>query len=189
VTSDEQEIRTEPFPAPHSPLPTPRKSRWAVWLATGCGAGYLPFMPGTYGSALGVLLYLGLAELARTTAYPAGALAAAAVVVTGLSIWVAALALRSFCEPDPQVIVLDEVAGQVLALLPLPLTTPLAPRSYWIAVGIGFLLFRALDALKPYPIWKAERLHGVWGVMGDDLAAGLITAALLAAILRFGFGT
>ena len=177
-------------PTPHSPLPTPpaKAPRWAVWLATGCGAGYLPFMPGTYGSALGVLLYLGLAALARTTAYPAWILGAAAIAVVALSIWVAALALRSFYEPDPQVIVLDEVAGQVLALLPLPLTTPLAPGSYWIAVGIGFLLFRALDALKPYPIWKAERLHGAWGVMGDDLVAGLIAAAALRAILWWGFG-
>ena len=177
-------------PTPHSPLPTPpaKAPRWAVWLATGCGAGYLPFMPGTYGSALGVLLYLGLVALARTTAHPAWVLGAAAVAVTALSIWVAALALRSFYDPDPQVIVLDEVAGQVLALLPLPLTTPLAPSSYWIAVGIGFLLFRALDALKPYPIWKFERYPGVWGVMGDDLAAGAIAAAILAGILRFGFG-
>ena len=177
-------------PTPHSPLPTPsaKGPRWAVWLATGCGAGYLPFMPGTYGSALGVLLYLGLAALAQTTSHPAWVLGAAAVAVTGLSIWVAALALRSFYEPDPQVIVLDEVAGQVLTLLPLPLTTPLAPGSYWIAVGIGFLLFRALDALKPYPIWKFERLHGVWGVMSDDLAAGLIAAVMLGAILWLGFG-
>lgn len=175
-------------PAPHSPLPTPRRVRWAVWLATGCGAGYLPFMPGTYGSALGVLLYLGLAALAKTTPYPPVVLGLAALAVTAISIWIAALALRSFYEPDPQVIVLDEVAGQVLALLPLPLMTPLAPSSYWIAVGIGFLLFRALDAIKPYPIWKAERLHGVWGVMGDDLAAGLLAAAVLGAILWFGFG-
>jgi phosphatidylglycerophosphatase A len=159
-----------------------------VWLATGCGAGYLPFMPGTYGSALGVLLYLGLAALARTTAHPAWVLGVAAVAVIALSIWVASLALRSFYEPDPQVIVLDEVAGQVLTLLPLPLTTPLAPSSDWIAVGIGFLLFRALDALKPYPIWKFERYPGVWGVMGDDLAAGLIAAAALCAILWIGFG-
>ena len=159
-----------------------------MWLATGCGAGYLPFMPGTYGSALGVLLYLGLAALAKTTPYPHVFLGAAALAVTALSIWIAALALRSFYEPDPQVIVLDEVAGQVLALLPLPLVTPLAPTSYWIAVGIGFLLFRALDALKPYPIWKLERLEGFWGVMADDLGAGLIAAALLAGILRVGFG-
>jgi phosphatidylglycerophosphatase A len=145
-------------------------------------------MPGTYGSALGVLLYLGLAALARATAHPALALGAAAVVVTALSIGVAALALRSFYEPDPQVIVLDEVAGQVLALLPLPLTAPLAPSSYWIAVGIGFLLFRALDTLKPYPIWKVERLHGVWGVMGDDLAAGLLAAVILGMLLRVTFG-
>jgi len=52
----------------------------------------------------------------------------------------------------------------------------------------GFLLFRTLDAIKPYPIWKLERLGGAWGVMADDLAAGLIAAVLLATILHFGFG-
>jgi len=145
-------------------------------------------MPGTYGSALGVLLYLGLAALAKTTPYPHVFLAVAALAVTALSIWIAALALRSFYEPDPQVIVLDEVAGQVLALLPLPLLSPLTPASYWVAVGAGFLLFRALDALKPYPIWKLEQLAGVWGVMADDLGAGLIAAALLWGVLKVGFG-
>lgn len=176
-------------PTPHSPLPTPPSSapRWAVWLATGLGAGYLPVMPGTYGSALGVLLYLGLAALARTTSHPAWFLGGAALVVCGVAIWIVFVALRSFREQDPPFIVLDEVAGQVLALLPLPLAAP-AKISYWLAVGAGFLLFRALDAIKPYPIWKLERLGGAWGVMADDLAAGLLAAIFLAAILRFGLG-
>ena len=176
-------------PTPYSPLPAPSTTapRWAVWLATGLGAGYLPVMPGTYGSALGVLLYLGLAALARTTSHPRWFLGGAALAVCGISIWVVSIALRSFRELDPPVIVLDEVAGQVLALLPLPLAA-LAPTSYWLAVGAGFLLFRALDAIKPYPIWKLERLEGAWGVMADDLAAGLIAAIFLAVLLRFGLG-
>lgn len=142
-------------------------------------------MPGTYGSALGVGLYLGLATLARTTLHPAGFLGGAALAVCGVSIWVVSLALRHFREQDPPAIVLDEVAGQVLALLPLPLTAP-AKISDWLAVGAGFLLFRACDAIKPYPIWKLERLGGAWGVMADDLAAGLIAAMILGGVLRFG---
>ena len=108
------------------------------------------------------------------------------MALCGTSIWVVSIALRSFREQDPPAIVLDEVAGQVLALLPLPLAAP-APISYWLAVGAGFLLFRSLDAIKPYPIWKLERLGGAWGVMVDDLAAGLIAAVILAGVLRFGF--
>jgi len=176
-------------PTPHSPLPTPptKAPRWSVWLATGFGVGYLPVMPGTYGSALGVLLYLGLAALARMTAHPGWVLGAATLAVTALSLWVVAIALRGFREHDPQVVVLDEIVGQMFALIPLPLAAP-ATLSYWLAVAAGFLFFRALDAIKPFPIWKLERLPGVWGVMGDDVAAGLLAAALLAGSLRFGFG-
>ncbi len=175
-------------PTPNPPLsPSPKAPRWAVWLATGFGAGYLPVMPGTYGSALGVLLYLGLAALARMTLHPGWVLGAGTVAVIVLSVCVVAIALRGFREHDPQVIVLDEVAGQMLALVPLPLAAP-ATLSYWLAVAAGFLFFRALDAIKPFPIWKVERLPGVWGVMGDDLAASLLAAALLAIALRFGFG-
>jgi len=143
-------------------------------------------MPGTYGSALGVLLYLGLAALARTTSHPGWFLGGAALAVCGVSIWIVSVALRSFREQDPPAIVLDEVAGQVLALLPLTVVFP-AKIPDWLAVGAGFLLFRALDAIKPYPIWKLEQLGGAWGVMADDLAAGLLAAAILSGILRFAF--
>jgi len=154
-----------------------------VWLATGCGVGYLPVMPGTYGSALGVIVYLLLVTVARSTDQPAWVLGGGALAVTLLGVRVASLALRSFREHDPQAIVLDEVAGQVVALTPLPLVAP-ATISYWLALAAGFLLFRALDALKPYPIWKFERLPGAWGVMGDDVAAGLFAAGILAGVLR-----
>jgi len=171
-------------PNPHSPLPAPSVAapRWAVWLATGLGVGYLPVMPGTYGSALGVLLYFALAALARTTEHPAWVLGAGTVAIVAVSFWVVAIALRGFREHDPQVIVLDEVAGQMVALFPLPLEAP-ATISYWMSVAAGFLFFRALDAIKPFPIWKLERLAGFWGVMADDVAAGLVAAALLAGLL------
>ena len=142
-------------------------------------------MPGTYGSVLGVALYLGLAVLARTMSYPEVFLFGVAVAVAGVSILIVSIALKSFSAEDPQVIVLDEVAGQLLALLPLPLAAP-RTGSYWGAVAGGFLLFRALDAIKPYPIWKLGHLKGAWGVVADDLGAGVVAAALLAGILHFG---
>ena len=176
--------RSVQSPASHSPLtaPSPKAPRWAVWFATGLGVGYLPVMPGTYGSALGVMLYFALAALARTTEHPAWVLGAGTAAVVALSLWVVAIALRSFREHDPQVIVLDEVAGQMVALFPLPLEAP-ATTSYWFSVAAGFLFFRALDAVKPFPIWKLERLTGFWGVIADDVAAGLVAAALLAGLL------
>ncbi|MBI4459017.1 MAG: phosphatidylglycerophosphatase A [Acidobacteria bacterium] len=151
------------------------RRRWAVVLATGLGAGYLPIMPGTYGSALGVALYLGLAAFARTTPHPFATLLAASLILVGATIGVVALALPSFSSKDPQTIVLDEVAGQLLTLLALPVGL-----ASWTAVVVGFLLFRALDTMKPYPIWKMGHWRGAWGVVADDLGAGVVGAALLA---------
>lgn len=158
--------------------------RWSLWLATGLGLGYLPVMPGTYGSALGVVIALGLEALAGATPYPRLALGSATAGLALLSIAVVARALPLFRTEDPQVIVLDEVAGQCLALLPLA-GQPNRGVSYWLAVLAGFLLFRALDAIKPYPIWKLGHLKGAWGVVADDLGAGIVAALVLAASLRF----
>ena len=75
------------------------------------------------------------------------------------------------------------MAGQVLALLPLPLAAP-ATNSYWEAVAAGFLLFRSLDSIKPYPISKLERLEGPWGILADDIGAALVAAVLLWGLLH-----
>ena len=141
-------------------------------------------MPGTYGSALGVALVMGLNALAASTPYPRLTVWFATLAIVPLSIVVTARALRFFREEDPQVIVVDEVAGQSLTLLPLA-GEPATGISYWLAVFVGFVLFRALDAIKPYPIWKLGHLKGAWGVVADDLAAGIAAAALLLAFLRF----
>ncbi|MBI3896635.1 MAG: phosphatidylglycerophosphatase A [Acidobacteria bacterium] len=168
---------TNPTNVPTVLLRTRR--RWAVWLATGFGVGYLPVMPGTYGSALGVAIYASLIPLVASTPYPFPILCLGSLILTAASIWVVALALPSFSSDDPQNIVLDEVAGQVLTLLALPLV-PNWTLSYWMAVAAGFVLFRILDAVKPYPIWKLGHWRGAWGVVADDLGAGLVGAAMLA---------
>ncbi len=159
---------------------------WAVWLATGLGVGYGPVMPGTYGSALGVGLYLALVRCLVPLPHPRLLLTLATLAVAALSIRVVSIALRSFSVQDPQEVVFDEVAGQLVTLLPLPLV-PQQRFSYWMAVLAGFLLFRILDAAKPYPIWKLERLKGSWGVVCDDLAAGVIGALILFSLRWFGW--
>jgi phosphatidylglycerophosphatase A len=174
---------------PSEEIPSPRQAGtgarrgWAVWLATGLGVGYGPVMPGTYGSALGVGLYLVLAGRLKTLPHPWLLFCMAALAITALSIPVVAVALRSFNVQDPQEVVLDEVVGQLLTLLPLPLVSQRG-ASYWTAMALGFLLFRALDAAKPYPIWKLERLKGAWGVVADDVGAGIVAAILLGAAIR-----
>lgn len=161
----------------------PRRG-WAVWLATGLGVGYGPAMPGTYGSALGVGLYLGLAGLLKSLPHPRLLLFLATLVLAAISIQVVSIALRSFAAQDPSEVVLDEVVGQLLALLPLPLFHQ-NRFSYWMAVAAGFVMFRALDAIKPYPIWKLERWRGAWGIVADDLGAGAVAAILLAGLGHF----
>ena len=161
-------------------------SRFALFLSTGLGVGYGPVMPGTYGSALGVGFYLALSHFSAPHPHPRVLLALFAAAFSLFSIWVVSVALRGFTVKDPQEIVLDEVAGQFVSLLPLPLASANA-RSHWLAILAGFLLFRLFDAAKPYPIWKFERLPGAWGVVVDDLAAGVFAAVVLLVLNRMGW--
>ncbi|MBI3933516.1 MAG: phosphatidylglycerophosphatase A [Acidobacteria bacterium] len=157
-----------------------------MWLATGFGAGYLPVMPGTYGSAEGVVLYLGLASVFRGMTHGLWILCATILVLTGLSLWIISRALPHFSNDDPSAIVLDEVAGQAITLLGIAFVhTDLS--SSWLAPAAGFLMFRALDALKPYPIWKLGHRKGAMGVLADDVGAAIVAAGALYGLGRFGW--
>ena len=175
--------------SPSSPSPdtAPRAApRWAVHFSTGFGAGYLPIMPGTYGSTEGVLLYTALATLLRDIPNGVWLLTGAVLLLAVLSNWIIALALPHFFSDDPQAIVLDEIAGQALTLLPLALLGG-DPLTDWLAVGTGFILFRAFDALKPWPIWKLGHFKGALGVLADDLGAAVAAALALLALLTLGW--
>jgi phosphatidylglycerophosphatase A len=149
------------------------RDRLAVAVATGLGAGYAPVAPGTAGSALGAAV-LRLVPFSR-----AGLLAYfAAVTLAGL--WASHRAERLLGGKDPGRIVIDEVAGMTLTVLFLPLTARV--------VGAGFVLFRILDIVKPFPARGSQRLSGGPGVMVDDLIAGaygLGALALLRALVRW----
>jgi phosphatidylglycerophosphatase A len=141
------------------------------WLATAGGLGYAPVAPGTVGAAAGVGLFWGLSRLGT----PLYALTLAAGL--GLAVWVADGAERAFGHKDDQRIVIDEVVGQLLALLPL---IPLGRDRSWGWVVTGFVLFRCFDVWKPGPVRLAEeRLPGGLGTVMDDAVAGLLAAALL----------
>lgn len=140
-------------------------------IATVGGVGFLPKLPGTAGSAVG----LGLVWLLSADPLWQGAGTAATVA---LGFWSAGPTARRMGRPDPQAVVIDEVAGMMLALCFLPVT--------WPVYLAGFALFRFLDILKPFGLRRLERLPGSAGIMLDDLAAGLITHLLLrAALLAF----
>ena len=131
--------------------------------------GYLP-IPGTFGSlaGLGIYLYLKAAPIPVLAACGASLLAGWAI---------GGPAERAFGKKDPGHIVIDEVAGMLLALAFVPFDLRLA--------AIGFLFFRILDTLKPFPAGRLQDLHGASGIMLDDVVAALYTNLLLQIISRF----
>lgn len=147
-------------------------TRLALLIATAGGAGWVPLAPGTVGSGL-TALGLWLAPPSRTGRV------VFLVAVTALGIWAADRAEQTLGRKDPRAIVIDEVAGMTLAVLPFPPT--------WPVLATGFVLFRIFDIWKPFPANDAQRLPGGLGVMADDLVAGFY-ALLVVAALRAGLG-
>jgi phosphatidylglycerophosphatase A len=145
------------------------KDRVAHWLAVWFGCGHVPIAPGTAGTLGGIPVYLALRP------YGLPAVAAAAVVITFVGVWAASSVARQTGLKDPQIVVIDEVAGVLITLLAAPHTT-------WGIVA-GFVLFRVCDQFKPWPARLAERrLPSGWGIVMDDVAAGVWGAAGLLAL-------
>jgi phosphatidylglycerophosphatase A len=155
-----------------------------LFIATGGGAGSLPVAPGTFGSVEGVALFAALSAAARSigvgAAFELALLSIVALAITGLGIWSAELYCRHSGIKDPRNVVIDEIAGQIITLLPL------AGAPSVTGVALGFLLFRAFDILKPFPARRLERLKGGLGVVLDDLMAGAYAAVLLLAGRLYG---
>ena len=145
----------------------------ALAIAT-CGVGYLPLMPGTFGSLVGIGIFL---LLSRTTV----GLVVAIVAVTLAGIWAGSRTEALAGRKDPGKIVVDEVAGQLIATLPLVFFTQWSIA----AVIVSFVLFRFFDIVKPYPANKLQELEGGLGVMCDDLVAGVYAAVLVTIFMRF----
>jgi len=146
------------------------------WIATGLGSGLVPFAPGTAGSAVAVGLFW-LTTLPGLVWLPP--LAFAGLVLVGF--WSAAAAARRLGQKDPGAVVIDEFAGQFLALLALP--------HSWPVLAAGFVLFRLFDIVKPPPARRFEALPGATGIMIDDLVAGLYANLLLQLAVRLAPGS
>jgi phosphatidylglycerophosphatase A len=164
---------------------------FAIIFAT-WGVGFIPLAPGTFGSAVGVGIFLleerGIeraAIFARWHGWDAdllGALTIASMllIVTTISVvgtWAATRVEKLIGRKDPGIVVVDEVAGQLVALFFLPFYRAGLPM-----VVAGFILFRLFDIWKPCPIRKLESLGGGLGIMADDLLAGLYAAILLSLV-------
>lgn len=141
--------------------------RPVVWLAEGLGLGRIPFAPGTFGTLLALPLYLGLTAFLPWPAYLALILA-----TLPLSAWICGVGAAARGVHDPGSVVWDEVVGMLLALTAAP--------SGWAPVGVAFIAFRAFDILKPFPVgWLDARLGGGWGVLLDDVVAGVYALAVV----------
>ena len=138
----------------------------AVFLATGAYTGFFPIAPGTVGSALGILIDRGLRATGSELVY---GIAIIALSVAG--VMASQVAEKHFARKDPSHVVVDEVAGMLVSLYLIPVS--------WIGLAVGFLLFRLLDIVKPFPCRRAEKLRGGLGIMADDLIAGVYVNLLL----------
>jgi len=135
------------------------------FIATGAYSGYSPVAPGTAGSAVGILIYL-LAFSLQLSAFSYLLLTISIVLI---GIWVSGKAEYIFKRKDSQKIVIDEIAGILISLF-------MMPHGFWIVVS-GFLIFRIIDISKPF--YMLERLPKGFGVMMDDVAAGIATNLIL----------
>jgi len=171
-------------------LPKPKRSPkdyLALALAT-CGVGYLPLAPGTWGSLVGIAVYVLVRAALMNVLWDAAAefrlnlfhlfyaiIAFEILFVTALSligVWAASRTERLSGKKDPGKVVIDEVAGQFIALLPVPFLI----NPAWWSMILAFVLFRVFDIVKPYPARKMESLPGGLGIMADDIVAGIYAA-------------
>jgi phosphatidylglycerophosphatase A len=151
------------------------KDRISLLLATGLGVGMIPGAPGTYASLVTTFVFYLVYRISFRIV-PELHLSAVCII-TAAGVILSARASRILGKEDPSVVVIDEVAGQLLTFLFLPVTA--------FHLISGTVLFRLFDIWKPFPLRKLESLRNGVGIMADDLAAGIYANLLLQAANRF----
>lgn len=180
----------------HDPVSIPEIRRafgqapWATFLATGFGAGLSPVAPGTAGSLVGLALAFFIARTLSSGATPS-LTASVGLLMSGLAaslvgVPAATRACRALGAEDPGCVVIDEIAGQLLASAPLPLFAFASTLGAGAAWFLSFVAFRLFDIWKPGPVRSLQELPEGWGVVVDDVAAGLLAAGATAAACLAG---
>ncbi len=154
----------------------PRGPLWAVLASTCFGIGRMRPGPGTWGSAATVLIWAAMSH-ALPAATRAPATIGLAILIVLIGIPAATQVSRASASKDPQFVVIDEVAGQLIALIAVPLA--------WQTFLAGFILFRGFDILKPPPVRQLERLPEGTGIVLDDVAAGIYALVVIQILLHF----
>jgi len=145
--------------------------RIGLALATGLGSGYFPIAPGTVGTALAV----PLVYVAGLRFYPYLYIAAG-IIIFFVGVWASFIGERHFKDKDPGKVNIDEIAGFFVAMLYVPVN--------WKTALLGFFIFRIMDIVKPPPVRSVERLNGGWGIMLDDIVAGIYSLATIHLIVN-----
>ncbi|MGQ0736689.1 MAG: phosphatidylglycerophosphatase A family protein [Acidobacteriota bacterium] len=140
----------------------------AVFIATAGYAGFVPYAPGTVGSAVGLVVYAAIRWSGRSLVEGLAILA-----LLGVGVWAADQVERRLGK-DPAPVVIDEVVGMLVTLAFLDVTP--------VGALVGFMVFRLFDVIKPFPAARLERLHGGAGIMLDDVAAGAYAHLALRAL-------
>ena len=155
----------------------PEAPRWATLVSTFFGAGHLKPGPGTWGSLATVAVWAVVSHfLPIPWVVPVNLALALLAVAVGIP--AATRVARASGRKDPQFVVIDETAGQLITLIGAPLA--------WKSFLAGFILFRAFDIVKPPPVRQLERLPEGTGIVVDDVAAGLYGLAVMQLLLHFG---
>lgn len=139
--------------------------------------GYLPLIPGTFGSLASLFIYIGI----RQNPYIL-ILVSCLIIILGFVL--SGQTAAEFKRRDPPQIVIDEISGMLISFLALP-ACAVSGSFNRLTLILGFLFFRIFDSLKPYPANKVHRLGGSLGIMGDDIIAGIYTNLVLRAVLIF----
>ena len=163
---------------PDSETPSPRRAPlWAKLVSTFLGTGLLRPGPGSWGSAATILLWWLLSGWIDPRWQPAATvLLAVGAILVGIPS--ATLMARATGLKDPQFVVIDEVAGQLITLIAVPVS--------WKSILLGFILFRGFDIVKPPPVRQLEHLPEGFGIVLDDVAAGIYALAIMQLALHFG---
>ncbi len=152
-------------------------------LLTSCfGLGLLPMCPGTFGSLPPAGLFLLLASLGARADWISIIMLVWAVAASIICVTFAPAVIARTGKQDPREVVIDELAGQCVVFVPAAVFSELNPL---LVAGFGFGLFRLFDIAKPFPIKKLEKLPAGWGILADDLLAGIYAAVVLLFVSRF----
>ena len=209
TTKESSDELNPPVVVPASEIAPPKRRRTigdyvALAIAT-CGVGYIPIAPGTWGSLVGVGIYVLLTRWTLQVSFAAlkgsdfllawhdvgtsvlviCVLLLVVIVLSMVGIWAASRAERLFGRKDPGAVVIDEVVGQLVTFAFVP-PLFLGGPSYPFKIVIGFVLFRTFDIVKPYPIRQLEKLPSGLGIVIDDIAAGFYAGTALAIINALG---